>query len=114
MKPAKDSVSNSELPVNIKAANCYFMFFISGFLILQNEKSNKFVRFHAFQSIYFSLFFLVSVMIIKYLPIIGDIISQLFTTAFFITWIYLIYSAYSHRELKLPIIGDIAYTESRK
>lgn len=114
MKPAMDNTSNSELPVNIKAANCYFMFFISGFLILQNEKNNKFVRFHAFQSIYFSLFFLVSVLIINNLPFIGEVLSQLFTTVFFIVWIYLIYSAYSNRELKLPIIGDIAYTESRK
>lgn len=113
MTPAKEK-SSKEVQPNIKAANCYFIFFISGFLILQNEKSNKFVRFHAFQSIYFSVFFLVFAALINYVPFVGNILVQLLTTAFFITWIYLIYSAYSFREMKLPILGDLAYSESRK
>lgn len=106
--------SSKEIQPNIKAANCYFIFFISGLLILQNEKSNKFVRFHAYQSIYFSVFFLVFVALINYVPIVGSLLVQLLTTSFFIIWIYLIYTAYSNREMKLPILGDLAYSESRK
>lgn len=113
MTPAKEN-STKEIQPNIKAANCYFIFFISGLLILQNEKTSKFVKFHAYQSIYFSIFFLVFVALINYVPFVGNILVQILTTAFFITWIYLIYSAYSYREMKLPILGDLAYSESRK
>jgi len=113
MTPAKEN-SVKEIQPNIRAANCYFIFFISGILILQNEKHNQFVRFHAFQSIYFSIFFLVFVGLINYLPFVGNVLAQILTTAFFITWIYLIYSAYSYREMKLPILGDLAYSEARK
>jgi len=113
MTPAKEN-SVKDIQPNIKAANCYFIFFISGILILQNEKTNKFVRFHAFQSIYYSIFFLVFVGLINYVPLVGNVLVQILTTIFFLTWVYLIYSAYSYKELKLPVLGDLAYSESRK
>jgi len=113
MTTAKEN-SVKDIQPNIKAANCYFIFFISGILILQNEKTNKFVRFHAFQSIYYSIFFLVFVGLINYVPLVGNVLVQILTTIFFLTWVYLIYSAYSYKELKLPVLGDLAYSESRK
>lgn len=98
----------------LEAANAYFLFFISGFLILYTEKHNKFVRFHAYQSIYFSLIFLLFIALTNYIPFLGYYIVQLSTTAFFFTWMYLIYSAYSNREIRLPVVGDMAFKESRK
>jgi len=50
---------------NIEAVNSYLMFFISGLLTLHTVRNNKFVRFHAYQSIYFSLFFVVFVLLIN-------------------------------------------------
>lgn len=99
---------------NIEAANSYFLFFVTGILMLLVEKNNKFVRFHAYQSTYFSILFLLFIGIVNYLPFIGYYIVQLSTTIFFFTWMYLIYSAYTNRELRLPIIGDIAFKESRR
>lgn len=112
--PAESVDKKYHMKPNVEAANAYFLFFISGFLILQTEKQNKFVRFHAFQSIYFSVFFLIFIAVLNYMPLIGSYLVQLSTTAFFIVWIYLIYSAYSNKELKLPLVGDLAFEESRK
>jgi uncharacterized membrane protein len=112
--PAEPVQKNYHMKPNVEAANAYFLFFISGFLILQTEKNNKFVRFHALQSIYFSISYLIFIAVINYLPLIGGYIVQLATTTFFIVWIYLIYSAYSNKEIKLPLVGDLAFEESRK
>jgi len=107
--PAKEKISKPyKLEKNVEAACSYLLFFISGLMILQNEKSDKFIRFHAFQSIYFSLFFLVAVGMINYIPLIGGVLRELFSFVFFFTWLILIYAAYYHKELKVPFIGDIA------
>ena len=42
--PAEPVQKNYHMKPNVEAANAYFLFFISGFLILQTEKNNKFVR----------------------------------------------------------------------
>jgi uncharacterized membrane protein len=110
MNPAKHSKENQ----NIEAVNSYLMFFLSGLLILQTEKNNKFVRFHAFQSIYFSLFFLIFIGLINYIPIVGPLLVKLFTIVFFFIWFYLVLTAYQNKEIKLPYIGDLAEKEAQK
>jgi uncharacterized membrane protein len=109
MNPAKTSENQ-----NIEAVNSYLMFFITGLLTLQTVKHNQFVRFHAYQSIYFSLAFLTFIALINYVPYIGIYLVRLCLTIFFFTWFYLILSAYQNKEIKLPYIGDIAERESKK
>jgi len=106
--PAGKNTKPYKLEKNVEAACSYLLFFISGFMILQHEKKDKFIRFHAFQSIYFSLFFLVLAGMVNYIPMIGSVLRELFSFIFFFTWLVLIYSAYFHRELKVPFIGDLA------
>lgn len=107
--PASEKVSKSySMKVNNEAAISYLLFFISGLMILQKEKENKFVRFHAFQSVYTSLAFLVLLALVNYIPIVGGVLGNLMTTIFFFVWLYLIYSAYIFKEIKVPFIGDIA------
>lgn len=110
MNPAKHSKENQ----NVEAVNSYLMFFLSGLLILQTEKQNKFVKFHAYQSIYFSISFLVFIGLINYIPVVGSLLVKIFTGAFFFIWFYLILSAYQYKEIKLPYIGDIAEKEASK
>jgi uncharacterized membrane protein len=110
MNPAKTSSENQ----NIEAVNSYLMFFISGLLTLQTVKTNKFVRFHAYQSIYFSLAFLVFIGLINYVPLVGSYLVRLCLTIFFFTWFYLILTAYQNKEIKLPYLGDIAEKEANK
>ena len=110
MTPADKENTTEDIKINpnIEAVNCYFLFFVSGFMILQREKKNKFVRFHAYQSIYTSLAFLVLIGLMNYIPFIGEVLVQLSTSAFFLLWLYLIYSAYRHQEVIVPFFGDLA------
>jgi uncharacterized membrane protein len=109
MNPAKSN--NNQ---NLEAVNSYLMFFISGFLILKTHKENKFIRFHAYQSIYFSLVFIVFIALVNYIPYVGSYLVKLATTIFFLTWFYLILKAYQNKEIKLPYLGDLAESEANK
>jgi uncharacterized membrane protein len=108
--PAKheENQKNYTMKPNTEALTAYLLLFISGLMILQSEKHDKFVRFHAFQSIYFSLSYLAILGLVNYIPMVGPILNQLITSIFFFTWLVLVYSAYNYKELKIPFIGDLA------
>ena len=93
---------------NITGALCYVFGFITGIIFLVLEKENKFIRFHAMQSltIFLTLFLITTV--IGWIPIIGWIILILITPLGFILWILLMYKAYKGERFKLPIVGDFA------
>jgi uncharacterized membrane protein len=77
------------------------------FLLIEPYNKNRFVRFHSFQSIFFSIAWFV---IRVGLAILG-FVSFLWTIvhlAFFVVWIILILKAYQGQMYKLPVIGDLA------
>lgn len=93
---------------NIEGLLCYLLGFITGILFLILEKENKFVRFHAMQSIAtFIVLFIIS-MIIGIIPIIGGAISLLIGLLELILWLLLMFKAYQGEIYKLPIVGDFA------
>lgn len=103
---------------NIEGALCYLGFWVTGIVFFVLEEDNKFVRFHAVQSI------------IVFLPltIIGWFFGGFFGFGFWwgpglfvliwigyliwivsvILWLILMLKAYSGEKFKLPIVGDIA------
>lgn len=96
------------LDENITGALAYLFWFITGIIFLLLEKDNKFVRFHAMQSIvFFAAYFLISV-ILGFIPIIGLIFSILMAPIGIIIALFLMYKAYKGEMFKLPIVGDMA------
>jgi uncharacterized membrane protein len=86
---------------------------VTGIIFLLLEKENKFVRFHAIQSIVvFGAYTVVSI-ILGFIPIIGWIINVLLGIAAFIFWIVLMVKAYRGQMHKLPVAGDIAERNSK-
>jgi len=98
------------LSENIEALLCYILGWITGLVFLLLEKENKFVRFHAFQSLFTFLGISMITMIIKWTPFLWPI-SSLITLVVFILWLLLMYKAYQRERFKLPIIGD--FTEKQ-
>ncbi|MGC2476687.1 MAG: hypothetical protein WA485_20300 [Candidatus Sulfotelmatobacter sp.] len=114
-------VSGSGLTSNVAGALAYVLGLITGvvFLVLEPYKRDRFVRFHAMQSILFCVAaiafsiawsILVDIMInlsgwtaVALTPI-GLVISL----GFFLFWLFLMYQAYSQREFRIPVIGAIA------
>ncbi len=113
--------TGTSLAPNIAGLLSYVLGFITGiiFLVLEPYKNDKFVRFHAFQSIFFSvaltafwilwngilgaLFWNVSFLLL----ILGPI-SALVSLAAFLLWIFLMYKAYNNERFMIPIIGEFA------
>jgi uncharacterized membrane protein len=93
---------------NIEGLLCYLLGFITGILFLILEKENKFVRFHAMQSIATFVTLFVISMVLGFIPIIGWAISLLIGLLELILWLLLMFKAYQGEVYKLPIFGDFA------
>jgi len=92
---------------NLAAMLCYVFFAAVIFLLVEPYNRNRFVRFHAFQSILFTIAWVVlhGVVIIPYL---GWVMWPVVELAFLISWIVLLIKAYQGVMFKLPVIGDFA------
>jgi uncharacterized membrane protein len=102
-------------------ALCYILGLLTGvlFLVLAPYNQNRLVRFHAFQSIFFNLAWIVvyialSVISIALLPIpfLGAMLSIVLHLAallgFLILWLMLMYKAYNRERWVLPFVGPLA------
>jgi uncharacterized membrane protein len=98
------------LPENTAGALCYLVGWLTGLLFLLVEKKNKFVRFHAMQS----LLFFASLTIIGFVPVIGWLLSPFVMIVGFVVWLVSIYKAYSGEHFELPIVGKIAKEQLEK
>lgn len=110
------------LTMNLAAALSYALGLITGilFLVLDPYKSNRFVRFHAMQSILFSAACIVfaivwSILVGVLVSIAGfwvltvDVPLRLLVgLGIFVFWLYLMFQAYSNHEYQIPFIGPIA------
>ncbi|MFH1458602.1 MAG: DUF4870 domain-containing protein [Candidatus Omnitrophota bacterium] len=93
---------------NVAALLSYLAGFITGIIFYVVEKENKFVRFHAMQSIVtFGGLFILQ-MVLAFIPIIGWILIPFLSITSLILWIVLMIKAYQGENFKLPIAGDIA------
>ncbi len=101
----------------VAAALAYVFSFVSGAFFLVLEKENKYVRFHALQSIllfgiFGSLSFVLGILtrIIFLFGILNSFVSLLF----FVSSVYLAYSAYQGKTVRYPIIGDVIWNKVYK
>ena len=96
------------LQPNLAGLLCYVVGWITGIIFLILEKENKFVRFHAVQSIAVFGSITVVEIIFSLIPIIGWIINWIISILAFILWVVLMVKAYQGQMYKLPIAGAFA------
>jgi uncharacterized membrane protein len=84
------------------------------FLVLEPFNRKRFVRFHAFQCLFFALAWTVlwiGLSFIAHIPFLGwatVLIWPLVSLAGFVIWLILVLKAYQGQMFKLPVIGDAA------
>ena len=93
---------------NVTGLLCYVLGFITGILFLVLDKENKFVRFHAMQSLVTFLALFVITIVIGWIPVIGWLLSPLLGLLGLLLWLLLMYKAYKGERYKLPFAGDFA------
>jgi len=100
--------SSLNLDQNVAGLLCYLGTVITGIIFLIIEKKNKFVRFHAMQSICFFVAIWVVTFVLGFIPFLGWALSGLISLAGIIGWIVLMVKAYNNEYFKLPVIGNLA------
>jgi len=96
------------LDENVAGLLCYVLGWVSGLVFILLEQENKFVRFHAFQSIIVFGVLTVASFILSWIPIIGGFLSGLIFLLCLVLWIVLMVKAYQGTRYKLPWSGDLA------
>ena len=116
------SIEQKTIDTNVVGALAYLAGLITGiiFLVLDPYKSNSFVRFHAFQSIFFNVawiaFWIVWMILSAVLTsltagvfgLIALPVMLIFTIGGFGIWAFLMYQAYQQKLFKLPVVGKFA------
>src|SRR5450631_4737876 len=84
------------------------------FLVLEPFNKKRFIRFHAFQSIFFMIAWIVleiALAFIGHIPFLGwatVLLWPLIGLAGLVIWLILVLKAYQGQMFKLPVIGDMA------
>lgn len=99
---------------NIEALLCYLGVWVTGIIFLIIEKENKFVKFHAIQSLITFLALVIIQYIIGWIPFIGGLISTLIWPLQLVLWVLLMYKAYKGEMFKLPVVGEVAEQQANK
>lgn len=116
---ASGSPTSTGLPANVAGALAYVLGPITGVIFYLLEKDNRFVRFHAAQSIaVFVMMFIVGIVltilgtILGFIPILGWIVAMLLSFGLsivsFVLWIYLMWQAFQGNEWEAPFAGVFA------
>jgi uncharacterized membrane protein len=100
--------STMNMSPNVAAGLSYLFGWIGGLIFFLVEKQNRFVRFHAAQSIIFFGGLTILGIIVPFIPFIGALLSPLIGLIGFVGWLYLMISAFSGRNPRLPVIADYA------
>jgi uncharacterized membrane protein len=95
------------------------------FLVLEPYNKDRYIRFHAFQSLFFHIAWIAAWiamiflgMILGMVPVIGLVIHLLIDLALFIggfvVWVILVIKAYGNQKFQLPVIGKMAEEQAAK
>ncbi|MEN8614386.1 DUF4870 domain-containing protein [Dehalogenimonas sp. THU2] len=100
--------TSTGLQENVAGLLCYLGAWVTGIIFLILEPKNRFVRFHAVQSIVVFGVLSVAGTMLGFIPFTGWIMSSFLGVLSFILWIVLMVKAYQGEYYKLPVAGDLA------
>jgi uncharacterized membrane protein len=104
------------LDENLAGLLCYVGWWVSGIVFLIIEPENKFIRFHAIQSIVVFGFITIAVSILSWIPVVGAFLGAIIGLIGVAIWVAMMFKAQQGAKYKLPVAGDMAerYSEPKK
>jgi uncharacterized membrane protein len=100
--------TSTGLNQNVAGMLCYLVGWITGLIFFLIEKDNRFVRFHAMQSMITFGALTVLFIVLGFIPFIGTMLFPILGIVQVVLWILLMVKAYQGERFKLPVIGDLA------
>lgn len=123
---ASSTPRSSGLAPNIAGMLAYFTIIPAIiFLLLEPYNKDRYVRFHAFQSVFFHVAWIAAWIgmiilgiVLGTIPVVGLIIHLLLDLALFIggfiVWLILVIKAFGNQKFHLPVIGNMAEEQAAK
>lgn len=108
LKKAAEGSTSTGLKPNDAGLLCYVGIWISGIIFLIIEQKNRFVRFHAAQSIIVFGILTIAGIILGSIPFVGGAFSTIISVLGFILWIVLMIKAHQGQLYKIPWAGNVA------
>lgn len=116
---AEEKAGSTGMQQNVAGLLCYALGWVTGLVFYFMEKENKFVRFHAMQSIIvfgglsiigglLTLFAMLLLLIPTAGPILFGLLVAFGSLLVTVLWILLMVKAYQNVRFKIPKIGDLA------
>lgn len=105
---AEEIKTSSGMTQNLAGLLCYVAGWITGLIFFLLEKENKFVRFHAMQSLITFGGLTILFIALGMIPFLNLVALPILGLAQLVLWIVLMVKAYQGVLFKLPVIGDIA------
>ena len=115
------AAGSGQLTSNVAGLLCYLFTPFTGilFLVLEPYNRDPFVRFHAFQAIFFcaaaiglSIASMVLSVVLSVVPVLGWILGLVLflvlPLGLMVLWVVLMVQAYQNKKWKLPVVGDLA------
>ncbi|MCX7921688.1 MAG: DUF4870 domain-containing protein [Clostridia bacterium] len=106
--------TSSGLNENVAALLSYLFAAVGGLVFILIEKENRFVRFHAMQSLLTFGGLWIASIVARFVPGLGGLLGVLIGLAQFVLWIVCMVKAYKGEWFKLPVVGDIAEQQINK
>jgi uncharacterized membrane protein len=102
------SETKTGLQENAAAMLSYLFLWLSGIVFLVLEPENKYIRFHAMQSVIVFGAITIIEAVLGWIPIFGIIVSVILSIGTLILWVLLLTKATQGEKYKLPKVGDLA------
>lgn len=105
--------TSTGLEQNVAGLLCYVLGWITGVVFIIIERDNKFVRFHAMQSIIVFGILTIARIVLGWIPFIGWVLGIIISILMFVLWIILMIKAFRGEMFKLPWAGNLAERQTR-
>jgi len=115
--PAQSSAGapSAGMTDNVAAALSYIWIVGFIFLLIEPYNKNRVVRFHAFQSVFYGVAWMIlwfgMHIVFAIMPFLGLLILPIYALiglGGFVYWLFLAFKAYNNEQYKIPVIGEIA------
>jgi uncharacterized membrane protein len=100
--------ASTGLKPNVAGLLCYLLFWVTGLEFLFVEKKDKFIRFHAIQSVFVFGSLSAVFLLLFWIPVVGWVFSYVLGAMAFVLWILLMVKAYQGNQYKVFIAGKFA------
>jgi uncharacterized membrane protein len=107
-KKTSGNESSTNLDPKTGAFLSYLGLWVTGIIFLVIEQKNKYIRFHATQSIVVFGSLSIICVILQQIPLIGWFFSVIIGILTLVLWIVLMAKAYQGELFKLPVAGELA------